>query len=487
MCKSENTTFTTDVLKIVSGTTIAQLILLLSTPIITRLYGPEAFGLLGIFTSITTVLGVIVCLSLNYAILLPKSDTEAVNLLILSILSATLISILTTPFVILGREVIAKLLGAPEISPYLLLIPPFVFTSGVFLALNSWNSRTKHYGRLSVAQITQSFVTTSTRLGVGFTGYATGGSLIVTQVIGVLVSSCILAGLIWRDDRKLLCGSVSWKGMIDGLKRYKKFPLMDTGSRFINAVSWQLPVFLLTAYFSPEISGFYVLGFMVFQIPMNFIGDAISKVFLQRAAIANLEGNLAPLVENFFYILVMIGMYPIFAVTIIGVELFSLIFGAVWAQAGLYAQIFGLWAFIWFLATPIGMLYNVLEKQEFGVFVYTLNFITRLISLSIGAYLKSPILSLILFSVSGIFVYGYFNIYLLTISNVNIKVMLKRILFNLKIICPFALILIILKFICNNDLFIVIAAALLGVTYYIYIIKTDLEVKALISNFNLRL
>lgn len=483
MTQSKSTTFATDVLKIISGTTIAQLIVLLSTPIITRLYGPEPFGLLGIFTSITTVLGVIACLSLNFAILLPKSDKEAVNLLSLSILSAILISILTIPFVLLGRDVIAELLGAPELSPYLLLIPPFVLTSGIFLALNSWNSRNKHYGRLSVAQVTQSFVATSTRLGVGFAGYATGGSLIGTQVIGALISSSILAGQILRDDWVLIRGSVSWKGMLDGLKRYKKFPLIDTGSRFINAVSWQLPVFLLTTFFSPKISGFYVLGFMVVQMPMSFIGDAISKVFLQRAAVANLEGTLAPLVENIFYLLVIIGIYPFFALTMVGPDLFSVIFGEIWIEAGVYAQILALWAFVWFLTLPISILWAVLEKQEFGLLFSTLNLITRLISLCIGAYIGSPIAALFLFAVSGIFVYGYLNAKMLIFSGVLIINAFKHLMNGLKRLVPLGFIFIGLKIFELHPLLILISTVLMGFIYYLSVILTDDQMKKFVMDF----
>jgi hypothetical protein len=44
-----SSSFTTDVLKLVTGTTFAQFIVILASPLLTRLYGPEAFGFLALF------------------------------------------------------------------------------------------------------------------------------------------------------------------------------------------------------------------------------------------------------------------------------------------------------------------------------------------------------------------------------------------------------------------------------------------------------
>jgi lipopolysaccharide exporter len=57
--------FTTDVLKLVTGTTFAQIIAVLASPLLTRLYGPEAFGFLVLFTSIASIIGVIACMPLR--------------------------------------------------------------------------------------------------------------------------------------------------------------------------------------------------------------------------------------------------------------------------------------------------------------------------------------------------------------------------------------------------------------------------------------
>lgn len=73
--------FASDVLKLVGGTAIAQDLSVLSSPLLTRLYGPEAFGIIAIFTAITGIISVMACLRYEQAIMLPKRDEEAANFL----------------------------------------------------------------------------------------------------------------------------------------------------------------------------------------------------------------------------------------------------------------------------------------------------------------------------------------------------------------------------------------------------------------------
>ena len=164
---SRSTSFATDVLKLVTGTTFAQVITILASPLLTRLYGPEAFGFLALFTSITSIIGVVACMRYELAIMLPKTDEEAANLLGLCLLCVVVVSGLTVPALYFGGDALLSMLRAPRPGSYLVLVSPFVFVSGVFLALNYRNSRTKHFGRLSVARVTSSFAITGTQLGAG--------------------------------------------------------------------------------------------------------------------------------------------------------------------------------------------------------------------------------------------------------------------------------------------------------------------------------
>ena len=424
----KKTSFGRDVLKLVSGTAFAQGLTILASPFLTRLYSPEAFGTLALFVSITSIIGVVACLRYELAIMLPESDEEAANLLGVSLCFVVLISILTVPIVWLGKPIILDLLKAPQLGAYLWLVPPMVFFSGLFLALNYWNSRTKHFSRLSVARVFQSVTTTGTQLGAGYASYGNSGSLIGASVLGFTMSSVVLGGQIWRDDSLLLRKSISWKNMKSGLERYYKFPLYNTWASLLNSTSWQLPSLMLSTFFSPTIVGYYALGHRLLSTPMNLIGNSIRQVFLGRAAEAKNQGKISDLIEIVFEKLVSYGIFPMLLLGFIGKNIFITIFGETWSTAGAYVQILSIYMFFNFIASPLTQLFSVLEKQEVALITNLILFISRLLALMIGGYTGSEIFTLILFSLSGILVYGGYSLWIIRAAGVSVKFWLFTIL-----------------------------------------------------------
>ena len=419
--------------------------------------------------------------------MLPKRDEEAANLLGLSLLIAAVMSALMVPIIYFGGDPLLELLNAPELAPYLWLSPLAVFFGGLFLALNYWNSRTKRFGRLSLARINASISTTGAQIGAGAGGYPTGGSLIGASILGSAVSTLLLGGQIWRDDRKVFQNSIRMGGMKWGFKRHRKFPLIETLSALLNTISWQLPLFLLSAFFSTSIVGLYALGNRVLQLPMSFIGGSIAQVFFQRAAEARAEGKLSYLVENVFKMLVIIGSFPIMILTFMGKDLFVVIFGPAWAEAGVYVQILGIYTFLWFISSPIGTIYWVLEKQEFGLKFNIINIITRFLALMMGGLLGNPRISILLFAVSGIFVYSYYLTAIFRFSGVPMSNATEIILNNFKLLAPAAVIILAFKTLNVDILIQICVSVFLTIVYYLFIIKTDPLVKNVLKRSGSRI
>lgn len=415
-------TFAGNVLKLVTGSVFAQGLGVLVAPIVARLFAPEAFGVAALFASITGIMGVVACLRYELAIMLPKTDEEAANLLGVSLFFVFIITGISTLIIFFADDVIVTLLNSPDLKKYLWLVPVTVFVSGVFLVLNYWNSRTKHFGRLSVARVVSSVVTQTTKLGAGFSGLVSGGVLIGTGILGQIVSTFILGGQIWRDDRHLFKASIRWGKMIAGLKRHKKFPIYNTWSALLNTASQQLPIIMLAFYFSPKIVGFYALGKTVLSMPMSMVGGAVSQVFFQKASEAHYRtGNLANVVEEVFKRLVSLGIFPILLLTLIGEDLFVVAFGERWAEAGVYMQILGLWIFFQFISSPISTLFAVLEKQHYGLFFNSILLVTRAASLIIGGMTGDVKFTLFLVAGTGVTCYGFLSLWL--VSKAGLPVM----------------------------------------------------------------
>ena len=480
---SKKKSFAFDVLTLAGGTTFAQILMILSAPVLTRLYGPDDFGIWALYISITSIISVIACMRYEYSIMLPESDEEAVNLLVLSFLAVLFISGLTFLAIWYLKEPIVNVLNFQQIGDYLWFVPPFIFVNGLFLALNNWNSRTKLFKRLSLSKVFSSVSSTTTQVGLGLIEKIGAGGLITGSVVGQSIATFVLGGQIWRDDKKLIVKSLNWKKVYEGFKKYRKFSLLDSWAALMNSVSWQLPAFLLAAFFTPAVVGFYSLGFRLLQLPMSFIGSSISQVFFQRASRALSEGTLPSLVENVFRMLVIIGMFPILILTIVGSDVFTVIFGKAWAEAGVYSQILSLWAFIWFISSPLTTIYVIVEKHHFGFHYNFFNLITRLLSLTIGGLLGNARLALTLFSISGVLVYGYLCLKMMSYSGVKISRALKIVFSNFILFIPAGAILVALKIVeINQILLVIISAVTIGI-YYLYILKTDAQIKKIVRMF----
>jgi len=470
--------FSKNVITLVGGTALAQIITFLASPIITRLYGPDAFGILALFTSITGIFAVIACLRYELAIMLPKSDKEAANILGLCLLIVVFISILSIPFLILSQQILIQSLKISQLEPYFWFIPLSTFLSGIFLAMEYWNSRTKHFYRLSTIRVFKSVSTKGIQIGVGSAGFASGGTLISANIFGQIVSTSILGLQILKEHQSFFKQNITIKGMVAAFKLYIKFPKFDIWSALLGTISSMLPIFILSAYFNPSIVGYYSLSLMVLQLPMSLIGSAIGQVFFQKAAEAKniSQKKLRDMVEKPLKPLIFLVYFPTILLILIGPELFGAVFGLNWMESGNYARYMALWMSIGFISSPISTLFTIFQEQRFTLFFNIFQMVFRIIALLIGGILGDALISIILFSIVGCISNTIALLYLLKLSNTSIIEPVKIVLNFFFLSIPFIiLVMIFQKMFFSNIFLIVILSLLVSLLYYVVVLKKDPE------------
>ena len=404
---SDKKSFGRDVGKLVTGTIVAQAVGICLTPVITRIFGPEIYGVASVFLSIVSILTVISCMRYELAILLPENQREAGGVFLACIGLLLCFSTVLIPVSLLFGDRIVSLFNAPEISSYVLLVPLLVFIDGLYLALRYWNTRNKRFGTQATTQALQSITGSGCKLGLGLAGNVHVLSLIIAQITGQFLGTVILLTRAIRADFAVLKESFTLSNIKTQMVRYRKFPMIDTWSNLMNVLSGQLPVLMLSGFFSPVIAGLYTLGLQMIQMPIGFIGESIRQVFLQRGSVAKHDGTLPQLTEEICSVLIMIAVMPFLLLGIVGGDLFGLLFGSEWYEAGVFAQILALWAMVSFVASIMSTLIYVMEYQGFGFFYNVLNLSTRFLSLLIGGIVGNVYLGLFLFMISGVFVYGF--------------------------------------------------------------------------------
>ena len=468
-------------LRLVSGTSIAQIASILASPVLARLFAPEAFGIFALFSSVIGILAAVFTLEYELAVMLPQDDADAANLLMGTMGISSLFSLLTVPLVWLAGPALAQLLNAPSLAYYLWLIPPLLLFGGIapgHPALNVWAGRTRRFTQISITRVTGTVTSTLAKLAAGFAGFNSGGGLIGGSLIGSIVTPLMLGWQIWREDSRLFLKTVRFSRIWENLKRYRKFAIYNTPSALMNAVSWQAPSFLLSAFFSTSTVGFFAFSNQLLGVPMNLIGASISQAFFSHAAVADQRGELAPLVESTFRRLVEYSFFPILILAVIGKELFLLVFGPPWTEAGVYTQILSLWVVFWFVSSPMAQLVNILEKNEFFFGWNVAAAGSRALSIWLGAVLGSPRLALMFYSISGALVYGYLTFWILRKAGCSWHRIRGTLLQNLVIFAAGGGILLVLEAVQPLAWVPVIAAAFLICIYYGYRLKDEPRIRS---------
>lgn len=366
---------------LVGGTAGAQLLTVLASPLLTRLYTPADFGLLAVYASLLALINVISSLRYELAIPLAEDDAEAANVAALSLILVVLSTLLSGVLVWLLGSAIAEALGVPALVDYLWLLPVGVLLGGAYNVFNYWSVRTKRFTTIAGTRLRQALVTIAIKLAAFKLG---GIALLYAQVAGASVGTTSLA-------RPALASAgfrqVSWRGIAKAAGRYRRFPYFSTWAGFANTAGLQLPPIMLAALFGPAASGLFSLAYRVLTLPLSLIGGAIGQVFFSNAAEAHRKGQLAPLVVSLHAKLALIGMPPALILILLGPELFAFVFGAPWRQAGEFACWLAPWLYLVFVTSPLSTVSTVTERQKQGLIYHAIQLISRVIAIAIGGWI----------------------------------------------------------------------------------------------------
>lgn len=396
--------FVRNVAIVATGTAGAQAITMAFAPIITRLYGPEAFGLLGIFMAILAVLTPMAALTYPIAIVLPKEDAEAKGLAKLSIMLALGLSAFALALILTWGDALAQLLGAVRFSQYLWLIPFAMIFAALHQVLEQWLIRRKQFKVTARVAVIQSVILNSTKAGAGL-WYPLAAVLIVLQTL----TSGLYALLLWLCLRRSAQHGLNTeyqKGSLRALAhKYRDFPMFRAPEVTINAASQGLPVLMLAAYFGPASAGFYTLGRTIMGIPAGLIGKSVGDVFYPRITDAAKHGEpLYLLVKKATLLLAAVGLVPFGVIMVFGPWLFTFVFGAEWTMAGEYARWLAPWMLFLFINNPSVKVIPVVDAQAFQLLFTIAAIVMRLGALAAAYYVyRSDVVAVIAFSLVGAF------------------------------------------------------------------------------------
>jgi O-antigen/teichoic acid export membrane protein len=178
-----------------------------------------------------------------------------------------------------------------------------------------------------------------------------------------------------------------------------------------------------------------------------------------------------------------LSFFPLILLALAGSDIFSVVFGEIWTEAGIYAQILAVWGIIWFISSPMHDLFLVMENQGFTLKFNIANFSTRFIALVIGGLLGNARIAIFLFAFFGTIVYGYVCWAILIKSKTDLIRIKKAITETLVRTFPAIFLLLILKLLKFSPIIIVLCTGALVSLYLLFLMKRDIQIRMIIDNF----
>lgn len=391
-------TYAKNILTLITGTGLAQLIPIIISPILTRIFSPEDFGVFALYMAYSSIISIFVTGRYELAILLPKIDRDALHVMILSICLSIFLSFILLLLIFVFYLPISDFLKNENFLNFLFLIPFSAMLIGIYQSFNYWLNRKGAYKILSYNKIIQSGGTTATQFFFGRISQNSLG-LVGGQFFGQIAATILLAKHIWKTENTLF-KKFSKKRLILLAKRYINFPKFLIFAHGFNTASGQIPIFFLSTLFNFTTAGFYTLTQRVLGSPMGLIANAIGDVFRQEASSEfNKNNNCRILYINTFKRLLYFSFLPFLIFFIFAPYLFLFVFGEQWWVAGEYARILTPMFFFQFITSPLSAMFVIAEKQKLDLIWQFFLVISTSASFIFGHFFGDIVWALILFSI----------------------------------------------------------------------------------------
>ena len=404
-----NSKFLRNLIILASGTAVAQIIGLAASPILSRLFSPEEFGVYGALLSMVGIIAAIGSLKYEMALVIERDDKNAQSLQTLCFLILAAITTVSFVIFIFLPDMVSSIFKTPRLTELLPLALIVLILTGSYNIFNYRLNRELAYAISAKASILQRIATVSIQVLVGVFS-ATAFTLVLGNIVGLILSIFVI----------MASGSVGFlssENKIDQLlgvaKKYRKYPIYTAPQNLISTVSLSFPVFIIGASQGIEAVGSFWFTMRVLHLPGRFLGQAVHQVFFREAAELKYDAVLLKrrFDQTMFLLIGMIAI-PTILIVIWGPQIFLAVFGSEWLLAGELSR----WLMLLFTVTicnpPATAICQVYERNDLHLKFEVIQAIGRLASLLVPVYLNASLLTVVaVYSVFGALFNLFFIIY----------------------------------------------------------------------------
>lgn len=382
-----------------TGTVLAATIPILFAPVMSRIYTSTDYGVLGLYMSISGLIGVIAYMHYPQAIMLSKDDNEARQVMWFSIFFCLGIAFLTLIIILLLH--LFNIL--PTYSPlkiWLFLIPLSVLLNGISASVMVWANRHQQYKVLASNRMLQAILTVIIQISLGLSINNEAGLLV--GLIGGQMISVFLLWLRFTNKSAFALKRPEFTTFRSVAFQHRKLLIYTTPSEFINNLINQTPIFLLQRFGGLSYVGSYNFTQRILGMPQVFLSSAIVEVFKQKASVAyNTQGNCKEIFVKTFKVLCLMAIIPFSVIILFAPNLFVFVFGHEWKEAGLFAQFLGILFFLRFIVSPLSYVYIIVGRVKEDFLLHILFLTVTTLSFYIGnMFIKEKPYLILIYSIT---------------------------------------------------------------------------------------
>jgi O-antigen/teichoic acid export membrane protein len=363
---------------------MAQALPFLATPLLTRLFTEEDFATYTSFFAVASIFAVAVGGKYQLAIVLPKAEEDANKIFILSIyltIGYALLIALLLPFF---HGFFPK--GLQNVLYY---VSPYVLFFGIWSAYINVSIRHKTFTTNAFAKVLQAIGYIGAAIGIGVSKFLAFG-LVIAKITGTVVSWLFLS-----YKSPIGFKLFPFRNLKEVAKTYIDYPKYGIWPAFLNTISLQALVLILTKFYTTGDLGYFGLTFMVLSAPLALIGASYKDVFYQKiASLMNAkqyEEALTFFKKSALALLVM-GTPVCLALYFFGESLFGFVFGEKWSRSGEFASILAFSFVVKLVVSPLSSIFNATNTLRTASKWQVLYFISTFVTLVYCAgFLKLPV------------------------------------------------------------------------------------------------
>lgn len=394
--------------KLLTGTALAQIIAVAASPILSRLYTPADFGTFALYNSTLSILLIFCTGRYDLAIVSAKQREKAIQLVSLSFILLGVLFFLVSLLLVFFHNRIVALVEHPQFGQAIWLLPISFLFMGAYQVLSYWSNREKNYNFLASSKIAQNSTNVLVSVIIGLVS-----SLGIGLVWGAMVGAVVAVSLLMFKSRNLfkeLREALNTKALKACAVEYQEFPKFSLPTAFLDTFTNQMPVFLITIFFTEALAGHFAFAYRILSLPISLVGASMGQVFYQKLTeIHHNQQSSRNFILKMWGFLFVVGVVPFTVLLFFGSDLFTLLFGAEWEEAGRISAILAIPLLFMFCSSPTSTAFIVFGIQRYSLVFGLLFIVLRPLAFYIG-YLKQDIFL-------GLILWGTFDVILIILYN----------------------------------------------------------------------